>query len=58
MSDTNNNQTFSIMPTLEQGVAVNEGVLTAESPTALEVVLTSEPPVTNEDLPYAVDIDA
>ena len=35
---------------MEQGVAVNEGVPTAESPTALEVVLTAELPVTNEDV--------
>ena len=29
LSDTNNNQTFPIRPTLEQGVVVNEGVPTA-----------------------------
>ena len=51
LSNTNNNQTFTISPTLEQGVAVNEGVLTAESPTALEVVPSAESPVTNEDVP-------
>ena len=36
---------------MKQGVAVNEGVPTAESPTALEVVPTTELPVTNEDVP-------
>ena len=51
MSNDNNNQTFPIRPTLEQGVAVNEGVLTAESPTVLEVVPAAESPVTNEDVP-------
>ena len=35
---------------MEQGVAVNEGVPTAESPTALEVVPTAELPVANEDV--------
>ena len=53
LSDTNNNQTFAIRPTLEQGVAVNEGVPTSESPTALEVVPTAESPVTNEGVPTA-----
>ena len=51
LSDKNNNQTFPIRPRLEQGVAVNEGVATAESPTAVEVVLTAELPVTNKDVP-------
>ena len=41
LSDTNNNQTFPIRPTLEQGVAVNEVVPTAESPTALEAATTA-----------------
>ena len=50
LSDTNNNQVFPIRPTLEQGVKVNEGVPTSESPTALEVVSTAELPVTNEDV--------
>ena len=50
-TDTNNNQTFPIRPTLEQGVAVNEGVSTAESHTALEVVPTAESPVTNDNVP-------
>ena len=50
LSDTNNNQTFPIRPTLEQSVAVNEGVTTTESPTTLEVVPTAESPVTNEDV--------
>ena len=36
---------------MEQGVAGNEGVPTAESPTALEVVPTAESPVTNEVVP-------
>ena len=35
LSDTNNNQTFPIRPTLEQGVAVNEGITADESHTAL-----------------------
>ena len=35
VADNNNNQTFPIRPTLEQGVAGNEVLLTAESPTAL-----------------------
>ena len=35
---------------MEQGVAVNEGVPTAESPTALDVVPTAESPVTNKDV--------
>ena len=51
LSDTNINQTFPIRPTLEQGVAVNEGVPTAESPTALEVAPAAELPVTKEDVP-------
>ena len=51
LSDDNNNKTFTIRPTLEQGVAVNEGVPTAESPTLLEVVPTAESTVTNEDVP-------
>ena len=51
LSDTNNNQKFPIRPTLEQGVAVNEGVPTDESTTALEVVPTAESPVTNEVVP-------
>ena len=51
LSDDNNNQIFPIRPTLEQGVAVNEGVLTAESPTTLEIVPTAEFPVTNNDVP-------
>ena len=50
-SDPNNNQTFPIRPTLEKGVAINEGVPTAESPTALETVPTAESPVTNKDVP-------
>ena len=50
LSDTNNNKTFPIRPTLEQVVAVNEGVPTAESTAALEVVPTSELPVINEDV--------
>ena len=41
-SDNNNNQTFPTRPTLEQGVAGNEGVRTAESITALEFVPTDE----------------
>ena len=45
--NNNNNQTVPIRPTLEQGVAGNEGVPTNESPTALEVVPTAESPVTN-----------
>ena len=49
-SDNNNNQTFPIRYALEQVVAVNEGVPTAESPTVLVVVPTSELPVTNEDV--------
>ena len=40
-SDTNNNQTFPIRSTLEQGVAVNEGLPTAESPVTNEDVLTN-----------------
>ena len=36
---------------MEQGVAGNEGVLNAESPTALEVVPTAESPITNKDVP-------
>ena len=36
---------------MEQGVAVNEGVPTSESPTALEVVPTAESLVTNEGVP-------
>ena len=36
---------------MEQGVAVNEGVPIAESPTAMEVVPTAESPITNEDVP-------
>ena len=51
LSGNNNNQTFHIRPALEQVVAVNEGVPTAESPTALEVVPTSESPVTNKYVP-------
>ena len=51
LSNENNNQAFPIRPTLEQGVAVNEGVPTAELPTILEVVPTAESPVTNEDVP-------
>ena len=51
LADNNNNQTFPTRPTLEQGVAGNEGVPTAESPTALDVVLTAESPVTNEGVP-------
>ena len=50
-SNTNNNQRFPIRPTLEQGVVVNEGVPTAESPTALDVVTASESPVTNKGVP-------
>ena len=53
LSDTNSTQTFTFRPTLEQGVAVNEGVPTNESPTALEVVPTAESPVTNEGVPTA-----
>ena len=49
-SDTNKNQTFPTRPTLEQGFAINEGVPTAESPTALEVVPTTESTVTNKDV--------
>ena len=45
LADNNNNQTFPTRPILEQGVAENEGVTTAESPTAkMEVVLTAESP--------------
>ena len=51
MADNNNNQKFPIRPTLEQGVAGNEGVPTAESPTALEVVPNAELPVINEGVP-------
>ena len=51
LSDDNNNQIFPIRPTLEQGVALNEGVPTAELPTVLEVVPNSESFVTNKDLP-------
>ena len=51
MSNTNNNETFPIRTTLEQGVAVNEGVPTTESPTVMEVVPISESPVTNKDVP-------
>ena len=47
-ANTNNNQTVPIRPTLEQGLVVNEGVPTAESPTALEVMLTAESPVKNK----------
>ena len=50
LSDTNNNQTFPIRPTLEQGVGLNEGLPIAESPTALEVVPTAELPVANKDV--------
>ena len=53
LANKNNNQTLSISPTLEQGVAGNEGVTTAESPTALEVVLTAESPITDEVVPTA-----
>ena len=42
LADNNNNQTVPIRPTLEQGVAGNEGVPTAESTTALEAVPTAE----------------
>ena len=51
LSNDNNNQTFPIRPTLEQGIAVNEGVPTAESPTVLEFVPTAESSVTKEDVP-------
>ena len=53
LADNNNNQTFTTRPTLEQGVAGNEGVPTAESATALEAVPTAEPPITNERVPTA-----
>ena len=36
---------------MKQDVVINNGVPTAESPTALEVVLTDESPVKNEDVP-------
>ena len=43
--ESNNNQTFTKRPTLEQSVAVNEVVPTSESPTVkMEVVPTSESP--------------
>ena len=51
LADKNNNQTFPIRPKLEEGVAGNEGVPTAESHTALEAVPTAELPVTNEGVP-------
>ena len=51
MSDTNNNQTFPNRPTLEQGVAVNKGVPTAELPTALDVVPNAELSVTSKYVP-------
>ena len=51
LSDIKNNQTFHIRPTLEQGVAVNEGVPTAESPTTMEVLLTVESFVKNWYVP-------
>ena len=50
-AENDNNKTFPIRLTLEQGVAVNEGVPTDESPTALEVVPTAKSPVTNEGVP-------
>ena len=48
LDDNNSNQTVPIRPALEQGVAGNEGVPTAESPTVLEVAPTAESPVKNE----------
>ena len=39
--DTNNNKTIPIRYILEQGIAVNEGVPTSESPNVMEVVLTA-----------------
>ena len=51
LDNNNNNQTFPIRPILEQGIAVNEGIPTAESPTTLEVVPTAELLVTNEGVP-------
>ena len=53
LADNNSNQTFPTRPTLEQGVTENEGVPTAELPIALEVVRTSESPITNEEVPTA-----
>ena len=53
LADNNNNQTVPIRPTLEQVVAENEGVPTAESHTALEAVPTAESTVTNEGVPTA-----
>ena len=53
LADNNNNKTVPVRPTLEQGVAGNEGVPTAESRTALEVAPTAESPVTNEGVPTA-----
>ena len=44
IADNNNNQIYSTRPTLEQGVAGNEGVPTSESPTTLEVVPNVESP--------------
>ena len=36
---------------MEQGVAGNEGVPTAKSPTVMEVVPTAESPITNKGVP-------
>ena len=38
---------------MEQGVAGNEGISIAESPTALDVVPNTESPITNEGVPTA-----
>ena len=47
LADNNNNKTFPTRSTLDQGFVENEGVPTAESPTAeMEVVPTAESPNT------------
>ena len=53
LANNNNNQTFTTRSTLEKCVAKNEGVPTAESPTALEVVPAAESPIKNKRVPTA-----
>ena len=51
LADNTNYKKFPTWPTLEQGFVGNEGVPTAESSTAMEVVPTAESPIKNNGVP-------